>query len=376
MRSHATAGQVRVLYLMHVDWRWLRQRPHWLADLLDTSADDLELRVAFLPSWRRSRLTDNPSPVRRSAMPQLPFGRRPVVQRINRRMARIWLARAVRTWRPDVIVVPYPTLGDLLPSDTSARIIYDCMDLAVGFTSDDQERASLAAAEQRLVDRASEVVTSSDHLARHIRDLGAESVTVVRNGTAVVARHELRPRNPETAFGYIGTISQWFDFPTVIAVLDQTPSMVLHLWGSADVAIPDHPRLRHHGPVPHSQISTLMTGCDGLLMPFVVTELIEGVDPVKLYEYIASGRPTIAVDYPELAHFGDLIHRYRGADELRRLVCQVREDPDAMAPDAQSADAFLASSTWAARARAYADVIRRVSAAELKAPSGEDAPQG
>ena len=42
-----------------------------------------------------------------------------------------------------------------------------------------------------------------------------------------------------------------------------------------------------HGPIEHSRLIENKELYDVLIMPFIRNELIESVDPVKLYEYIA-----------------------------------------------------------------------------------------
>src|ERR1700694_3094825 len=45
-----------VLYLMHVDWDWIKQRPHFLAQEL---ARHLAIHVAYYKYYRRVQLVDN-----------------------------------------------------------------------------------------------------------------------------------------------------------------------------------------------------------------------------------------------------------------------------------------------------------------------------
>ena len=51
-----------LLYLMHVDWRWIKQRPHFLAEIL---SEDLDLAVVHPLKRGRSALPENHSAVTR-----------------------------------------------------------------------------------------------------------------------------------------------------------------------------------------------------------------------------------------------------------------------------------------------------------------------
>ncbi len=95
-------------------------------------------------------------------------------------------------------------------------------------------------------------------------------------------------------------------------------------------------------------------------MPFVVSDLIRGVDPVKLYEYVAFGQPVISVWDPGVEPFRGLVHFYSAPGEFSRLLVRLRKDAAAMAPDPAAARLFLASSTWPSRASVMAQAIDSV----------------
>jgi glycosyltransferase involved in cell wall biosynthesis len=90
-----------------------------------------------------------------------------------------------------------------------------------------------------------------------------------------------------------------------------------------------------------------MRACSVLVMPFLVTPLIEGVDPVKIYEYIATGRPVVASDYKELEHFGPLIARYRNARQFTQLVAESLIQVASKQGETRN---FIETNCWKARA--------------------------
>jgi hypothetical protein len=49
----------------------------------------------------------------------------------------------------------------------------------------------------------------------------------------------------------------------------------------------------------HTRVKSIMAEADILFMPFQVTDLIQSVNPVKLYEYIYSNKASISVGYDE-----------------------------------------------------------------------------
>jgi glycosyl transferase family 4 len=356
---------VRILSVIHVDWHWIRQRPQALAEALN-KIGGLEVRVAYLPKWRRGQLTRNRSAVRRMAIPQLPFGRFRFVRRVNVLLGRRALGMVAASWRPDVTMVAYPTLVEMLPERLLAGpIVYDCMDIAAAFGRSAEGRSEIEAAERALLARAELVLASSQYIADTLASNIPEGlpVVVVRNGfngrIEALPPGRAGPIEGPLRLGYFGTVSHWFDQALITVALTRDPSLELDVWGPQAEPLAPHPRIHVHGPIAHERLSEVVARVDALVMPFRVDDLIRGVDPVKLYEYVALGRPVLSVYYPELEQFRDLVHFYRDDDEFDALLRSLRADPGALRPPA-SAAAFLAGATWQSRAevagRAIADV--------------------
>jgi hypothetical protein len=55
-------------------------------------------------------------------------------------------------------------------------------------------------------------------------------------------------------------------------------------------------------------------------MPYRMNDYSKYIFPLKLYEYLAGGRPTVSVPLPALAGFGDLVPVASGVDEWERTI--------------------------------------------------------
>lgn len=357
---------IRLLYLMHADWRSVWQRSQALATRLH-AMPDFELRVLYVPTWRRWQVRKSDRLVPRFPLPQLPFGRRfPLIARLNRALARAALWVSAVAWHPDAVVVPYPEMYAALP-DRLRRLplIYDCMDVARGFARTSRGRRELELAEKELARQAAAVVVSSAYLARHVGPLLPEgrAPALIRNGfdplvwSTAHSAATARGVGP-TRLGYFGMLSTWFDQDIIHRTLDRFTDVEVHLWGPRDVSVMRHERLILHGMVEHAALAREVAEVDAFVMPFVLSDLIEGVDPIKLYEYITFGKPTISVYYPELEHFRGVVEFYGTDDELFAFIERVRRQDRDLVTDSKRVERFLAEATWDRRAVAFADVIR------------------
>jgi glycosyltransferase involved in cell wall biosynthesis len=235
------------------------------------------------------------------------------------------------------------------------------MDDALAFDQHDDVRALKARWERELVARADVITCSSDELATRMLERGApaERVVLVPNGWDPEA-FPVQPTSPMPRAGplvlaYFGTIAPWLDVPALRAALAACPEATLRLIGPVDGLPPAGlPRLSLEPPWPHDALAAAVADAHVLLLPFRVDALTRAVDPVKLYEYVALGKPIVAAWWPGLARFAPFVTFYRSAAELAFLL---RDRQLAVPPGADERAAFLAPQSWQARADALADAI-------------------
>ena len=345
----------RIAYFMHVPWNWARQRPHLAAEgLAHHHAVDV-----FLPA-------DTP----RLPAAAAPAG--PTLCPYRNARAFFRTEAAAQVARYDLLWFCSPQgFSTLAPAlAPGQRVVYDCMDEFLAFPHIAAGRTGFARAladEVELVARADLIFCSSHTLARRLRTRyrPPAPLRVVHNAAEIAddpGDTAARDGNLKRIV-YAGTVSRWFDFPIVLDGLEQFPGTQVDLYGPADVAIPAHPRLRHHGQQPHPRLHGLLRAADLLVMPFVVDDLIEAVNPVKLYEYIHAGVPAAAVRYGESESFARYIHLYRGADEYRALLQRLVAGRLRPVATPVRARAFVAAHTWARRQQAWlrgvAELLRR-----------------
>ena len=137
-------------------------------------------------------------------------------------------------------------------------------------------------------------------LLRRCVERGAQpnKLSVIRNGWDPTAFPVQPPRpipvGPLT-LGFFGTIGEWLDFKALEAC-KSIPDVTIRLIGPNSCGyVSPHPRIILRPQVEYAALANAVSDVDVLLLPFRVTELTRAVDPVKLYEYIALGRPILAV---------------------------------------------------------------------------------
>jgi glycosyltransferase involved in cell wall biosynthesis len=117
-------------------------------------------------------------------------------------------------------------------------------------------------------------------------------------------------------------------------------------------------RARLTGPYPQATVAEYLAAADILVIPDTITDVT--ASPLKLFEYMAMGRPIIAVDLPALREVVDeRAARFvrRGAtDDLSGALRELAEDQPRRVEMGEAALEQSAPWTYAARAQRIADV--------------------
>jgi glycosyltransferase involved in cell wall biosynthesis len=211
-------------------------------------------------------------------------------------------------------------------------------------------------------------VASAAARADDLRALGAEPL-LVRHGVDLT-RFSGEPAEPEDVaslerplVGYVGRVGDHMWKEVVVAAADRLERGTVVLVGDAstDLTVLEHPRIELLGYRPAESMLAYMRAFDCCLIPFVLDRLTEGVNPIKLREYLAAGRPVVSTAMPEVLPYGDVVSIAADPAEFAEAVVRVLNDPDADSPEAQARRrARVEDESWDAAAGRVEAVVDRV----------------
>jgi glycosyltransferase involved in cell wall biosynthesis len=240
-----------------------------------------------------------------------PGGR--VVRRVNR-WNRAATAAALRRFLDCVpgrriLWLDEDLAADLVGRCGEDRVVYDATDLDWTFTRR-WNRGNLRAALARSVSAADLVLASSPALPAHLPP-GRVAPVVVANGcdadrfAAPGPVAESMGELPRPVLGYLGAIDERaFDVRLVRALAERRPGWTFALVGPVQPktrrVLGGLDNVRLLGPHPFRDAPALVRGMDVGLIPYRVGGVIDYVQPKKLYEYLAAGKPVVSTALPAL----------------------------------------------------------------------------
>ena len=343
-----------MLYLSNTPWKWTKQRPQFLAEELCRYFQVMYVQEKSI----KQTPIDSDTPVIIKYLWHIPFARFDIVRTLNDFLYRIQLNKLCR--EADVIWFTSPKVFKWMPKKyVSQKItVYDCMDDMIELYPADKKMKSN---EAELYNIASLLIASSSHLAGILRKrYGQRDIMIVNN--AISANFDKSSAElPEeykkfyvegkTILTYVGSISSWMDFDLLKAIHERFPNCIINLWGPLhNVILPEHRDYNLCGTVEHKYVSKILDSSDILIMPFIVNELIESVNPVKLYEYIHSGKPCLAPKYGESIQFMEYVNLYESRDECLSQIESIIKG-DLNQKPLEVCREFVKHNTWSDRAK-------------------------
>ncbi|MGO0122550.1 glycosyltransferase [Desulfothermobacter acidiphilus] len=234
--------------------------------------------------------------------------------------AAFWGAKVARLFRPRTLVL-------------------EVLDDNLSFPG--QQGRALEDAFAFLLSRATLVTAVSQVLVEKLQELFGVTACYLPNGVEV-GKFAPDPAYaepwPELAscsrprLGFVGTLTDWIDYSLLLELAHRLEEGSVVLAGPVvpEVmrtdqwqALKRHPRVFWLGPVPYNRVPHLLHQLDLLLLPRNYLPHSLACDPLKLYEYMATGKPVLTTDLPTARRFDNLIYVAREQEEFIALAQRV-----------------------------------------------------
>jgi glycosyltransferase involved in cell wall biosynthesis len=204
--------------------------------------------------------------------------------------------------RPRILWLSVPSHINLIDQYDPDLVIYDAVD------EPKEEFASWAPYYPAILEKAHLIFTSAKSIYDHLSSIHP-NVNLVPNGVDNV--HFSAPRIQKPAdlptgkpiVGYSGAIAPWVDWDLLTLVIKDNPQIQFVFIGTL-FQMRNFPlkmsNVKYLGLKHYAQLPAYLQNFTVGIIPFRITEMTKGCNPIKLYEYYAIGLPVMATPLPEL----------------------------------------------------------------------------
>lgn len=168
------------------------------------------------------------------------------------------------------------------------------------------------------------VIASADKLLSDVKSNRSKNYQLVTNG--VDFNHFNKSQNngipkeirnlvekKRPIIGYFGAFASWFDYELVLKLAVERPNYEILLIGwDYDKSIVKYnldkvPNITVVGPIDYSILPDYSKWFDVSTIPFKINEVTESTSPVKLFEYMAMGKPIVTTNMKECGKYKSVL---------------------------------------------------------------------
>jgi glycosyltransferase involved in cell wall biosynthesis len=307
-------------------------------------------------------------------VPQLPWRKLPGAARLNRWFGAWAVRRAVRLVgiRDPILwfVVPHPSfMIDAVPHKAA---IYYCIDDYAAHPGVDV--AHITACDTLLTQRADHVFVAPPALVDGKRrvnpatSFSPHGVDVELFGRAqlpgtVVPTRAATLKGP--VIGYFGLIAAWTDVELIEWLAVQRPQWSFLLVGHAHVSVDALQRLPNVtlvGAQPYETLPSWAKAFDVAIIPYRMNRQVKNANPLKLREYLATGKPVVTVPTPEVDRFSEVVRIAESREDYLAAIEASLQESDPQAAARRMAAVKMMS--WESRAQETLHIVTAVVAAK------------
>ena len=270
---------------------------------------------------------------------------------LGRKLNEISLGRQLKAalaslgWSATHLWINAHETANLLDAGIAAQSIYDITDDWTKFSGNQAHLKVVKRQDYELCVAASQVIVCSEQLLVDKRDLvEAKNLHLIPNGVHVdhylsvtdnsKQRHPVTQTWQKPVYGYTGTIhGDRVDVNLVAEIAKLNPNATIAMVGPNLLDGDDQTRLSKHsnivftGAMPYSELPDIMRTFDVCVVPHVVTPFTESLNPIKLWEYLAAGKPIVSTNVAGFRDFPELVHVAESYDVfLQNLDIALTED--------------------------------------------------
>lgn len=250
--------------------------------------------------------------------------------------------------------------------------LYDCIDDFSAFSEVSNVSAALEL-ERYMTERSSLVIAASKMLCERLSKINSSCFYVPN--AADFEHFNMASQNKKVPaeiaglrhpiIGYIGAVFDWINIELICRLADIHPDYSILLVGPVHFGLD---KLRKYSNIvmvgtKHYNVLPQYLACmDVCLIPFMINKLTLSSNPIKLYEYLAAGKPVVSTALPEIRNNASHVVYIGESNEdfikkVEEAVTEVRRNESEMVKSRRIN--FAKDNSWDRRVETIEKLLRK-----------------
>ncbi len=243
-----------------------------------------------------------------------------------------------------------PTAVDMVDQLNTSSTVYYCGDDFSSLAGVDHNIVEKR--ERELAEKADLIITASNKLADRFpykkTKLLTHGVDFKHFSTPTTRARDL-PNDGRPIAGFYGSLSNWLDIKLLETTIAKMPRWHFVFIGKPSVNISSLNKWHNThflGEKPHHELPAYSQHWTASLLPFINNAQIQACNPLKLREYLATGRPVVSTLFPAVEPFKPYVHCVTNSNEM-----VVALDESARTQTSKKQQRLVIKESWAAKAQ-------------------------
>ncbi|MGM1050162.1 MAG: methyltransferase domain-containing protein [Bacillota bacterium] len=166
-----------------------------------------------------------------------------------------------------------------------------------------------------------------------------------------------------SVIGYYGAFASWFDYELIIKLATERPDYQILLIGWKYDSSMDQFKLNEYdnisiiGPIDYKVLPEYAYWFDVSIIPFKINDITDSTSPIKLFEYMALGRPIVTTDMPECRKYKSVLIGKNSNEFIKLIDKSLTLKGDKQYEEILEKEAL--ENTWDSKAEVIAGLLRQ-----------------